>query len=288
MSGDSLLDRRGCAREGRTRPAWAPWRSSWAADPRAGARGRRGRGHRGGAHPPGARPAYPEGTACGSGRAGQCRRGARARPGRIAAPGQRAPGRRSDRRTGSVQALRREGRRRRSLLRGAARSCHGFPRPERSRQVNDDAVDHGPGRARPRLGDRLRPPVPQPRLAASRSGRAPGSAVGPSRPQRLRASADAGPDQQHREEPRRRGARDRRPDLGGPPARRPVLPRHGPATGHRRGAPGRSGSPAVRRAGERPGHRRDPLGAPAAAGPGRRRAHRLCLKPPDERAGADR
>ena len=66
-----------------------------------------------------------------------------------------------------------------------------------------------------------------------------------------------------------------------------VLAGHEPAPRHRRRSARRSGRIDVRRAGERAGHRRDPLGSPASANPCLGGPSRLRLEPPHERDGRD-
>ena len=65
----------------------------------------------------------------------------------------------------------------------------------------------------------------------------------------------------------RRSARASRPDPGCSTASGPVLAGHEPTTRYRRRSARRSGRVDVRRAGERAGHRWDPLGSPATPEP---------------------
>ena len=71
-------------------------------------------------------------------------------------------------------------------------------------------------------------------------------------------------------------------------ARRRVLPRHGPAPGHRRRPPRRPQDAHPRRAGQRARPRGRAVGPPARACPGRRGTNRLPLLAPDERDVPDR
>ena len=75
---------------------------------------------------------------------------------------------------------------------------------------------------------------------------------------------------------------------GGRQARRGVLPRHGPAAGHRLGAARRPADADPRRTGQRSRPRRRALDPHPAARPRRRGPHRLPVLAPDERDGADR
>ena len=76
------------------------------------------------------------------------------------------------------------------------------------------------------------------------------SAVHPG-PQRPLTPAHHGRHPQHQGLPGQRGHRDDRPGRGSDQARRRVLPRHGPAPGHRRGPPRRPQDAHPRRAGQR-------------------------------------
>src|SRR5690349_6947986 len=169
-----------------------------------------------------------------------------------------------------------------------ARHGHRLPRAERRREVHHDAHDPRPGRADQRLGHGQRPAAAGARRAAARGRRHAGPAGGAPVPQRLPPPARARPDHRHPPVPGGRGDRRGRAALGGGPAGRQVLPRHGAAARHRRRAARRPGHRGAGRAGERAGRRGHPVDARDAgrtSGPGQ---DGLRLLAPDERDRADR
>ena len=110
----------------------------------------------------------------------------------------------------------------------------------------------------------------------------------PSRSARPGPPAVDGPEQRPSRPSGRRGARPGGAHVGGAAAGRRVLARHATAARHRRRDAGRPAGADVRRAGERPRPRGDPMdpGIPASAGG--RGAGDPRLEPPDERARGDR
>ena len=125
-----------------------------------------------------------------------------------------------DRSPRSLETLRRQARRRPPDVHRAPGHGHRLPRPERRRQVDDDAHDPRPRPADDRLGHRQRQGLPGPRRAAAGGRRDPRGARDPHRPVRLHAPARARPDARHPAQPRGRGDRARRAAGRRPQARR--------------------------------------------------------------------
>ncbi len=186
------------------------------------------------------------------------------------------------------QAVRRQDRCVQPFLPGASRRRHRLPGPQRLGQVDDDADDPRSGQPHRGPCDDLRPPVRQAAQRSPAGGCAAGRQGGARRPVRPQPPAQPGPAVGHPGPPGGRGAGRGGPARGGGPAVQGLLPRHGPAPGHRRRAAGRPPGAAVRRAGQRPRPRGHPVGAQPDEGAGGRGPYGLRLLPPDERDGADR
>ena len=142
----------------------------------------------------------------------------------------------------------------------------------------------------PTAGEALvaRPAPPRQHDAAARRRGAAGGRRAPSRPQRPRPPAGRGPQQRHPAVAGRRGPRPGRPDRRRGAAGEGLLPGHAPAARHRRGTARRPRRAAVRRAGQRPGPRRGPVGPRPGPVAGRGGPHGAGLEPPHERDAADR
>ena len=106
-------------------------------------------------------------------------------------------GRSHDRRLRTHQDLRREDRRRRHQLHRRARPGHRFPRPQRRRQVDDDADDPRPRPAHRRQRDRQRPPLRRLPRPAARGRRPAGGQGRPPRPLGAQPPALARRQQRH-------------------------------------------------------------------------------------------
>src|SRR5579862_7595690 len=190
-----------------------------------------------------------------------------------------------DRGEGPHEVLRKEAGGRPAELHRTPRSCDRIPRPQRVREVDDDA--HGDG-ARQSAGwnrHRERPTLPRAQLAVATGRGAPRGQGHPPRPKCPESPSHARCDEPHRRCPGRGDAGSCRAHRCRQPAGGQVLAWHGPAPGYRRRAARRPGGVALRRAGQRPRPRRDPLGAQPAARSRQRRPDRLCLQSSHERDG---
>ena len=217
----------------------------------------------------------------------RCERGERRLPGATRwAPSRRTVEamERNRRGTRSDQAIRRHARRRRPLVRGAARPRDRLRRPQRRGQVDHAASDSRAGRSQRRKRARERPAVRRSRQPAPRgrgAARRPRDAPRAFRP---RPPALARREQRAVTHAGGRGARARRAGGRGPPEGRRLLARHGAAPRPRGRASRRSAHPAPRRAGQRPrpgGDSLDPRAAQVARVGGPRGAR---VQPPHDRA----
>ncbi|CAA9276675.1 MAG: Efflux ABC transporter, ATP-binding protein, partial [uncultured Blastococcus sp.] len=186
------------------------------------------------------------------------------------------------------QALRRRPRRRRPELRRPARQGDRLPRAQRGGEVDDDADGARPRPAHRRVVAGQRAAVRLPRRTAPGSGRAPGTRLGPRRPDRTGTPVRGRPDERHPATAGRRGDRPGRSRPRGAPAHQGLLPRHAAAARDRRRAARGPAGAALRRAGQRPGPRRRALDPGAAAAARGRGPHRPGLQPPAQRDASDR
>ena len=168
------------------------------------------------------------------------------------------------------------------------RAGHRLPRPERGGQVHHHADDPRAWTTRPAARSPSAASATTTEPAAAHRRRAARREVGAPEPLGAGAPAVDGQVQPAPGEPRRRGARPRRPDLGRGQARRRVLARHVAAARHRGRPARRPGGAAVRRAGERPRPRGHPLDPQVHAAPRRRGPHGARVQPPALGDGADR
>ena len=161
-----------------------------------------------------------------------------------------------------------------------------LPRPERRREVHDDAVD-ARARQRRRHHDVRREALRRAQSPDAPGRRAAGGQALPPDPQGPQPPPDARSGERHLAGARRRGARPGRSDRGREGQAEGLLDGHGAAARTRRRAARRPAHADPRRAGQRPGPAGHPVDAAVPQGAGRRGSQHLRLQPPALRDGAD-